>query len=323
MIYRLMRWITGIALHWFYSSVRVEGRERIPATAPVLLAASHHNALVDCLIAVWLVPRRLTITAKATLVENPFTAWLFSLVGVVPLRRAGDERKKSPAAGLDASRNAEAFSSILAVLERDEMVLIFPEGKSHSEPMLAPLKTGIARIAIEARDIQNIRGLQIIPLGLNFEDKGNPGTAVLAEVGEPILMDSLGPIDVDTLTEEIAERLRIVSLKSPRRLNEDREIAGRSPAARPFVAIAATWGELTHRYLINVARDQARKRSRNPDDPAMLTIIVGLILILISYIVQFAILVAVFSFWFATVYLVTLPLGAYWAAFKDHHRPSE
>jgi len=174
MIYRLMRWITGIALHWFYSDVRVEGRDRIPASAPVLLAASHHNALVDCLIAVWLVPRRVTITAKATLVDNPVIAWLFGVLGVVPLRRAGDERKKSPMAGLDASRNADAFGSLLDVLGSKGMVLIFPEGKSHSEPALAPLRTGIARIAIEARDVRSIRGLLDRSARVELRGQGQP-----------------------------------------------------------------------------------------------------------------------------------------------------
>jgi len=209
------------------------------------------------------------------------------------------------------------------VLERREMVLIFPEGKSHSEPALAPLKTGIARMALEARDARNVQGLQIIPLGLSFEDKGEPGTAVLAEVGEPILMNSLGPIDVDTLTELVAEQLRVVSLKPPRGLSDGEEIAGRNPRARPFVAIAAAWGELTHRRLINFARTQARKRARNPDDPAMLTMIFGLVLILISYVVQFSLFAVLFGVGWAALYLATLPVGAYWAAFKNHHRPSE
>ncbi|MEJ7760089.1 MAG: 1-acyl-sn-glycerol-3-phosphate acyltransferase [Gemmatimonadaceae bacterium] len=323
MMYRLMHWVTGIALHWFYSSVRVEGRDRIPGDAPVLLAASHHNALVDCLIAVWLVPRRVTITAKATLVDNPVNAWLFRMLGIVPLRRAGDEKKKSPTAGLDAARNAGAFGSLLDVLGKNGMVLIFPEGKSHSEPALAPLRTGIARIALEARDVRKVRGLQIVPLGLNFEEKGNPGTAVLAEVGEPILMDSMGAVDVETLTAEVARRLKAVSLKSPVASSEEGEIAGRSSGARPFVTIAAAWGELTHRHIINFAREQAQKRGRNADDPAMLTMIFGLQLILISYVVQFAVLAAMFNVWVAALYVATLPVGAYWAAFKNHHRPSE
>src|SRR5687767_15330416 len=128
MIYRLLRWFTGIALHWFYSSIQVVGRERIPTTGPVLLAASHHNALVDALIAGWIAPRRLTLTAKATLMDNAFLAWLFSAVGVVPLRRAADERKRTDTR-VDAARNAGAFESLLDALEAGRMILIFPEGK--------------------------------------------------------------------------------------------------------------------------------------------------------------------------------------------------
>ena len=95
MIYGLLRWFTGIALHWFYSSIQVIGRERIPASGPVILAASHHNALVDALIVGWIAPRRLTLTAKATLMDNVFLRWLFPVIGVVPLRRVSDEMKKN------------------------------------------------------------------------------------------------------------------------------------------------------------------------------------------------------------------------------------
>ncbi|MFL5609336.1 MAG: 1-acyl-sn-glycerol-3-phosphate acyltransferase, partial [Gemmatimonadaceae bacterium] len=65
MIYGLLRWITGIALHWFYSDIRVVGRERIPAEGPLFVAVNHQNALVDSLIVGWIVPRRLAMTAKA------------------------------------------------------------------------------------------------------------------------------------------------------------------------------------------------------------------------------------------------------------------
>ena len=322
MIYRLLRWFTGIALHWFYSSIQVVGRDRIPSKGPVLIAASHHNALVDALIAGWIAPRRLTLTAKATLMDNAFLSWLFPAVGVVPLRRASDERKRIGEAGLDSNRNTGAFESILDVLQNDGMVLIFPEGKSHSEPTLAPLKTGVSRIALEARDTRGIRGLQIVPLGLSFEDKGNPGTAVLAEVGKPISMDSLGEIGVGTLTAIVAERLTAVSLKEPDP-SPDREAVKRKGGIRPLASPLAAWGELTHRYVINYARDLAVKRSRNPDDPAMLTIIFALLFILASYAAQFAIVTALLNPWWAVLYVATLPFGAYWAAFRYHPQPTE
>jgi 1-acyl-sn-glycerol-3-phosphate acyltransferase len=318
MIYRLFRWFTGIALHWFYSNIEVVGEERIPADAPVLLAASHHNALVDCLIAGWIIPRRLTITAKATLMDNAFLAWVLPAVGVVPLRRASDERNNKQTKQLDAGRNVGAFKALLDTLEQRRMVLIFPEGKSHSEPALAPLKTGIARIALEARDERHIAGLVILPLGLSFEDKANPGTAVLAEFGEPVLMDEVGPIGVEALTQMIEERLSAVSLKIPR-ASANRDSIKRTGNLHPLASPLAAWGELTHRYIINIARDLALKRSKSPDDPAMLTIIFALVLILFSYAAQFAVVTALLNPWWAALYVATLPIGAYRAAFTSHH----
>ena len=318
MIYGILRWFTGIALHWFYSRIDVTGQERIPAEGPVLLAASHHNALVDCLIAGWIIPRRLTITAKATLMDNAFLAWLLPAVGVVPLRRAGDEKRKNiSGAKVNLARNVDAFRNLLDTLETGRMILIFPEGKSHSEPALAPLKTGIARIALEARDQRKISRLQILPLGLSFEDKGNPGTAVLAEFGEPVMMDELGPVDVETLTRLVERKLTAVSLKRPQP-SVDRESIRRRGGIRPFDSPLAAWGELTHRYIINIARDFAIARSRSPEDPAMLTIIFSLILILASYVVQFVVVTELLNPWWAAAYVATLPIGAYWAAFMGH-----
>jgi hypothetical protein len=83
----------------------------------------------------------------------------------------------------------------------------------------------------------------------------------------------------------------------------------------------AAWGELTHRYVINYARDLAVRRSKSPDEPAMLTIIFALVMILASYLVQFAIVAALLNPLWAALYVATLPFGAYWAAFRYHPQP--
>ena len=125
MIYNVLRWINGVALHWFYRDIRITGTERIPTRAPLLIAANHQNALVDSLIVAWVVPRRIAMTAKATLTENPLIALLFRILGVVPLRRVSDEAGKTNGASPDRSRNTEAFREILKLLEQRRAVLIF------------------------------------------------------------------------------------------------------------------------------------------------------------------------------------------------------
>src|SRR5712672_3592397 len=97
-------------------------------------------------------------------------------------------------------------------------------------------------------------------------------------------MDSWSGVDHTALTEEIANRLRGVS-----------EIAGLPPeqsGAREqrkdslkerLIAFAAWWGRLTHQTPVRIARSIAVKRSTNADEPAMLTILFGIGVVLVTY----------------------------------------
>lgn len=324
MIYALLRWITGIALHWFYNDIRITGAEKIPVNGPLLIAVNHQNALVDSLIVGWLVPRRVTMTAKATLADNPFIAVLFRMLNVVSLRRVSDEASKQNGLPMDRARNTEAFAEIFRLLERNGALLIFPEGKSHNETGLEPLKTGLARVALQARDACGITGLKILPLGLVFEDKGTPGTAVSAHVGSIIEMDSWQGSDHTILTQEIANRLRAVSEYAPvpRREFIQLEEAG-GGFREKLIAVVAWWGRLTHELPVRTARNMAVKRSKDADQPAMFTIMFGVGLVLLTYAVHLTIVgMLVRSFLFGFIYLAALLSGAYWAAFQHHLRRS-
>lgn len=213
-MYVLLRAVAGVALRWFYRDIQVEGQERIPRQGPLLLVVNHPNALVDALLVAWVVPRRVLITAKSTLFTNPIADRLLRWLGVVPLRRASDEQATA-SAGLDPSRNRDTFRAVHEALGKGATVLVFPEGKSHDEPSLAPLKTGAARMALHARDAGDVENLIIVPIGLTFERKDAPRTRVLVQVGEPIRMRDWeapsGASEADTLTREIDARLRAVT----------------------------------------------------------------------------------------------------------------
>ena len=211
-MYALLRAAAGVALRWYYRDIRIEGVERIPRGRPMLLVVNHPNALVDALLVGWTVPWRVLITAKATLFRNRVAAALLRWLGVVPLRRASDERTSGR--GVDRGRNRDTFRAVREALAAGGTVLIFPEGKSHDEPSLAPLKTGAARMALDARDA-GVRGLEIVPIGLTFERKETPRTRVLVQVGEAISIDAWQPRQsgsAEMLTADIDARLRAVTL---------------------------------------------------------------------------------------------------------------
>jgi glycerol-3-phosphate O-acyltransferase / dihydroxyacetone phosphate acyltransferase len=397
--YRVLRACGRLALRWFYRDIEVAGMERVPSTGPALLASNHPNALVDALVIGCTLRRPVTLTAKATLLDNPITRSVLRAAGVVPLRRASDDTQRGTGGLLDPSRNANAFAAVLDVLEDDGIVLLFPEGKSHSEPELAPLKTGLARIALMAGEDRHL-DVPIIPVGLTFERKWEPRSRVLMHVGIPIRTEaSLPNVDVATLTRRVDAGLRAVTLNFTsaddaqrvlamsatlaevldefRPLNApDPPLADRVRVAQRINTIAprltklppdvvmrierflerlaefeqatqsngipasdvamptsigrgvwfairesfigaiagplALWGRVNHWLPVRIARWLALRMSKLPDEPAMNTIVAGLVLVLVFYSAQIAIVAWAVGWIAAVVYAISLPMSATW-----------
>jgi len=188
-LYRLLKATAAIALRWYYADVAVQGRERVPPHGPVLVLANHPNALIDPLLVGTAIPRRVLLTAKATLFDNPALALLLRAVGVVPLRRAKDESRDGASRLVTPDRNAQAFALVTSALRDSQAVLVFPEGISHDDPALAPLKSGAARMALQAHR-EGVAGIRLLPMGLVFEEKERPGSRVLVRIGDSLDLDS-------------------------------------------------------------------------------------------------------------------------------------
>jgi 1-acyl-sn-glycerol-3-phosphate acyltransferase len=262
MLYQALHAAADVALHWYYADVVVQGRERIPSHGPLIITANHPNALVDALVVGTTIRRRVLLTAKATLFKNPVLAVVLRTVGVVPLRRAKDERDTT--AAVSAVRNLEAFHMVTHALKQERAVLVFPEGISHDEPSLAPLKTGASRMALAAA-ADGARGLRILPFGMIFEQKERPRSRVLVRIGEPIDVDEwlarTSAPDAAHLTADIDAAMRHVTLNFANESRARRAVA----LARAFASIAeeplsigqarplTTEAELAHR--IDLATD--------------------------------------------------------------------
>jgi glycerol-3-phosphate O-acyltransferase / dihydroxyacetone phosphate acyltransferase len=214
-LYQLLRGTAAIALRWYYSDIVVQGAAHVPSRGPLVIIANHPNALIDPLLVGTSITRRVRLTAKATLFDHPALAPLLRAVGVVPLRRAKDEPRDGAPAIITPERNAYAFQLVTSALRAGEAVLVFPEGISHDDPAIAPLKSGAARMAIQAQ-AEAVRGIHLLPIGLVFEEKERPGSRVLVRVGESLDLDRWTAAhprpDAATLTGALEEGLRAVTL---------------------------------------------------------------------------------------------------------------
>jgi len=187
MLYTALAWSSRRALRWCYRDVTMVGD--VPHTGPVLLAVNHPNDLPDICAILGHVRRRVSFVANVTAAEQPLVAWAYARMGVVPIHRVRDARK-ARARGLDSSQaNDRAFARVRELLAGGACVCVFPEGGVHRGPHLGALRTGLARMALDARDQAGLRGLQIVPVGITYESPLEYRTRVLIEIGAPLELD--------------------------------------------------------------------------------------------------------------------------------------
>ena len=183
--------LARLVVRIFFRELEVVGAARLPPSGPLVAVANHQNGMIDPLLIVAALTapgagrtgaaRMPRFLATHTLWRNPALRPWLELGGVIPIYRPKDV---GPAA--DPAQNAAAFARCHEQLAAGGTVALFPEGTSHSEPGLAPLKTGAARIVLEAA--RRFPGLapRIVPVGLTFEAKGSFRSRALVEIGEPI-----------------------------------------------------------------------------------------------------------------------------------------
>jgi 1-acyl-sn-glycerol-3-phosphate acyltransferase len=120
------------------------GREHLPRSGPLLLAANHRSFLDPFAIGM-LVKRPVYYMAKRELFEKRWQAWVLNALGAFPVDRGAGDR--------------DAMTTAREILQRGDCVVIFPEGtRTRGGPLGEPHR-GVGRLALET-------GAQVAPVAV-------------------------------------------------------------------------------------------------------------------------------------------------------------
>jgi glycerol-3-phosphate O-acyltransferase / dihydroxyacetone phosphate acyltransferase len=250
-----------LAARGLFRSVEVVRPGRVAATGPQLWCASHFGAFSDPIVLLHALERQPRFLAGDFLFRVPVFRSLLRLVAALPVRRSQDG---------GGAGNRGMFAASHEALAAGDALAIFPEGVATEGAALAPLRTGAARIALGAR-AEGVAGIQLVPVGIHYQDRAALRRRVFVDVGPPLELDDwLRDRDVDpasasdedhalvrALTDDLDRRLREVSpqfrdLEEAVALHAAAAIALRDPGAA-----TPTWGRRS---------ELATELARRPDE---------------------------------------------------------
>ncbi|MDR1391654.1 MAG: 1-acyl-sn-glycerol-3-phosphate acyltransferase [Clostridiales bacterium] len=141
---------------------KINGKKNIPKKGKCIICANHKSN-IDVVVLASFSPRTLHFMAKEEMFKNKFSNKFFRLLYSFPVRRTG--------AGI------ETFKKAISVLNNENVLTMFPEGRRVKEQFLDEGKMGCALIALKSKT-------NVVPIGI----KGNykPFKRITVNIGKEI-----------------------------------------------------------------------------------------------------------------------------------------
>jgi 1-acyl-sn-glycerol-3-phosphate acyltransferase len=150
-VYWPVRWVVKPAI-LVYFRLRRLGTEHVPDGGVIL--ASNHRSFLDPFAIGCCIGRPIYFVAKQELFKNPMLGWLLNCLGAFPIRRGASDE--------------ESMDTALALLERGQAVVIFPEGTRIRTGSLARPKRGVGRLALQS-------GKPVVPIAVTNSENVRRG----------------------------------------------------------------------------------------------------------------------------------------------------
>lgn len=178
MFYWLMKYIVIGPLVKAIFRPWIVGRDNVPAAGPAILA-SNHLSFADSIFLPLLLDRPMSFLAKSDyFTGRGLKGWATRVfmkgTGQIPIDRSGGKASEA------------SLNTGLQILGRGDLLGIYPEGTRSPDGRLYRGRTGLARMALEARvpviPVVMVDTDVVMPVGQSIPDVGRVGVLI----GEPL-----------------------------------------------------------------------------------------------------------------------------------------
>src|SRR3954453_10336976 len=156
-------WIARAGLPLVGVRVVVEGFERLPRGASIVMA--NHSSNLDPPVLIPLLPGRVVIYLKASLMKIPVLGYAMRLAGFIPVLRDGS---------VESAKAASAAAE--RALEQGSCLVLFPEGTRSRDGSLLPFKRGPFILATQS-------GAPVVPVSIVGATRLLPKGRLLLKAG--------------------------------------------------------------------------------------------------------------------------------------------
>ena len=211
--YETFKVFLKINLNFYAKRIYIRGRENIPKEGAVLFTANHPNALMDPLFIAAFNKREINFLVRADVFKKSMIKNIFATLNMMPIYRMRDGRSS-------LSNNQEIFEKCYQLLHQKKSLLIFPQGGHSRERTVPQISKGFTRILFGALAANPELEIQVIPVGITYQNSSRYPSKVAIQYGTPIAAHNIIKnkevrVATETLKKEVREQLKSLCVHIP------------------------------------------------------------------------------------------------------------